>query len=431
MNRTPAGDGTAFPASSDRDKQKALRRTKFLATAALASCAAIFAAARLGEARWPWLGFVAAFAEAATIGGIADWYAVVALFRRPLGLPVPHTAIIPANKERIAENLGRFIEANFLAPEPVRAKLSEVDFAAQVAAWLSRRDRAAALAEFATRRVPQLFAAVERSGLKAFVARRLRDQVAKVPLAPVAAGLLDGVIAERRHQVLLDKLLEALSDMFGDEGTLDALRGKIRSELPSLFNLFKADAYLLRRIVASAAAFIEEVRDDPDHPLRAEFDRFTRGFVEDLRDAPEYAERLDRLREEFLARPELASIADELWSGLRRLIEDDLASERSAVRIHLTAMLVEVGRSLAADSRIRAEMNAGFVEALASFVESQKGGVAEFIAGQVRRWDLTQLTRIVELNIGRDLQYIRFNGMIVGGLVGLVLHVFDVFALSN
>jgi len=430
MNEAPAGHEAAFP-TSDREKERALRRTKALATGALALCAAIFVSARIGEARWPGLGFVAAFAEAAMIGGIADWYAVVALFRRPLGLPVPHTAIIPANQERIAENLGRFIEANFLAPGPVRAKLSEVDFAAQVAGWLSRRDRAAALAEFATRRVPQLFAAVERSGLKAFAARRLRDQAGKVPLAPIAAGLLDGIVAERQHQVLLDKLLGALSQTFGDEETLEALREKIRAELPSLFNLFKADAYLLRRIVASAGAFIEEVRGDDDHPLRAEFDRFVQSFVEDLRTAPEYAERLDRLREELLARPELAAIADELWNGVRRLIEDDLASERSAVRVHLTAMLVEVGRSLAADPRIRAEMNAGFVEALASFVESQKGGVAEFIAGQVRRWDLTQLTRIVELNIGRDLQYIRFNGMIVGGLVGLLLHALDVFALSN
>ena len=430
MSEASESRAATYP-TSDREKEGALRRTKALATGALALCAALFVSARFGEARWPALGFVAAFAEAAMIGGIADWYAVVALFRRPLGLPVPHTAIIPANQERIARNLGRFIEANFLAPEPVRAKLSEVDFAAQVAGWLSRRDRAAALAEFATRRVPQVFAAIERSGLKSFAARRLRDQAAKVPLAPVVAGLLDGIVAERRHQVLLDKLLGALSETFGDEATLDSLREKIRAELPSLFNLFKADAYLLRRIVASAAAFIEEVRADDEHPLRAEFDRFMRSFVDDLRDAPEYAERLDRLREDLLGRPELATIAEELWSGVRRLIEEDLASERSAVRVHLTAMLVEVGRSLAADPRIRAEMNAGFVEALTSFVESQKGGVAEFIAGQVRRWDLTQLTRIVELNIGRDLQYIRFNGMIVGGLVGLLLHAIDVLALPN
>jgi uncharacterized membrane-anchored protein YjiN (DUF445 family) len=431
MVDTTSGDRTVASVRSDAEKERALRHMKTVATGALVLCAIVFVAARSGETRWPWLGFVAAFAEAAMIGGIADWYAVVALFRRPLGLPVPHTAIIPSNQARIAENLGRFIEANFLAPQPVRAKLAQVDFAAQVADWLSRRERAAALAEFATRRAPQVLSAIERSGLKGFAARRLRDQLSKVPLTPIAAGILDTVIAEGRHQVLLDKLLEALSRMFGDERTLGALRDRIRAELPSLFNLFKADAYLLRRIVASAGAFIEEARDDPQHPLRGEFDRFVRSFVEELRESPAYAERLDRLRAEFLARPELAAMAEDLWSGLRNLVEQDLASDRSAIRVHLTAMLVEVGRSLAADPRMRAEMNAGFVDALASFVESQKGGVAEFIAGQVRRWNLGQLTRIVELNIGRDLQYIRFNGMMIGGLVGLALHVVDVFVLSN
>ena len=151
----------------DMAKLVALRRTKFLATAALCLCVAIFATARLYQPQWPWLGFVAAFAEAATIGGLADWYAVVALFRRPLGLPIPHTAIIPANQNRIADNLGRFIEANFLAPEPVRQKLKEVDFAALVAEWLADPGRAGGLSEFIGRMVPR---AISRSKAPAFAA---------------------------------------------------------------------------------------------------------------------------------------------------------------------------------------------------------------------------------------------------------------------
>lgn len=178
----------------DTEKLAILRRTKFLATAALALCVIVFAAAKSLQGRWPWLGFVAAFAEAATIGGLADWYAVVALFKRPLGLPIPHTAIIPSNQERIADNLGRFIEANFLAPEPVRRKLGEVDFAALVADWLSDRGKAEGLARFVARLVPKMLQAIEDTGLRDFATRRMLERIGKVEVAPLAAELLLSLI---------------------------------------------------------------------------------------------------------------------------------------------------------------------------------------------------------------------------------------------
>ena len=424
---------TEIQADETRDAEKlaALRRTKLFATSALCVCLVVLIAARLLQARWPWLGFVAAFAEAATIGGLADWYAVVALFRRPLGLPIPHTAIIPENQARIADNLGRFIEVNFLAPGPVKAKLEEVDFAALVADWLSDRERAADLASFVARLAPQTLTAIEQSGLKDFAARRLAEQVDKVPVAPLAAGLLAAVTAEGRHQKLLDELTGALAKTFSDEKTLESLREKIRAELPSLFNLFRADAYLLKKIVASAATFLDDVKGDPDHPLRREFDRFVEGFVERLRNSQDYADRAEALKHDLLARPELRALAGELWSGVRAIIEKDLAAPRSAIRTHLAGMFVNVGRHLASDPDIRADMNKGFVVSLAAFVESQKSGVSGFIAEQVKRWDLAQLTRLIELNIGRDLQYIRFNGMLIGGLAGLVLYGAERLLLAN
>jgi uncharacterized membrane-anchored protein YjiN (DUF445 family) len=179
-----AGYASFPPGTEDVEKLAALRRTKTIATAALILCVAVFAAAKLFEERWPWLAIVAAFAEAAAIGGIADWYAVVALFRRPLGLPIPHTAIIPSNQTRIADNLGRFIEANFLAPGPVREKLQQVDFAALVADWLSGPERAAGLSRFATRLIPQMLGAVEQSGLRDFARQRMLAEIDKVKVAP-------------------------------------------------------------------------------------------------------------------------------------------------------------------------------------------------------------------------------------------------------
>lgn len=415
----------------ERLKQEALRRTKAIATAALVLCVAVFLAARAFQTNWPMLSYVAAFAEAAAIGGLADWYAVVALFRRPLGLPIPHTAIIPANKDRIASNLGRFIEVNFLAPEPVRAKLQQVDFAQMVADWLTDRARSDELSRFVGRIAPQALTAVEGSGVGDFVTRRLVDQLDKIKIAPLAADMLGAITADRRHQKLLDEILVMLGGFLRDEAALDALRDKIRDELPSLARFFRADAYLLKKIVASASTLITEVDAAPDHPLRAEFDQFVEKFIGELRTSAEYEMRADKLKRDLLARPELKTLATSFWESLRVFIEQDINENDSVVRRHLTDMFVEVGRQLAAEPRIRAEMNEGFVVALSSFVEVQKSGVSAFIGDQVRSWDIVQLTRLIELNIGRDLQYIRFNGMLIGGLAGLVLHIADRLLFAN
>ncbi|WP_192183535.1 DUF445 domain-containing protein [Mesorhizobium amorphae] len=424
----------AAPVRIDIDaevKLSALRRTKFAATAALVLCVLVFALAKSFEGTYPWLGFVAAFAEAATIGGLADWYAVVALFKRPLGLPIPHTAIIPENQNRIADNLGRFIEVNFLAPEPVREKLAEVDFSALVADWLADAERAAGLSRFVARLVPQTLTAIEQSGLRGFVTSRMLEQINKVPLAPLAAELLSALTDDRRHQKLFDEFTRVIGRFLNDEEALATMREKIREELPSLFNLFRADAYLLKKIVASAGSLLDEVRADPDHPMRAEFDRFVRTFIKRLRTSKQYARRAEQLKRDFLARPEVKSLAGDMWESLSLFIEQDAKAPNSMIRVHLAAMFVEVGRHLASDVQIRADMNQGFVVALSSFVENQKSGVSKFIADQVRRWDLAQLTRLIEMNIGRDLQYIRFNGMVIGGLAGIMLYAAERLFLVN
>jgi uncharacterized membrane-anchored protein YjiN (DUF445 family) len=415
----------------DQAKLRALRTTKAVATGALVMCVAVFLTARSLSVSYPLMGYVAAFAEAAAIGGLADWYAVVALFRRPLGLPIPHTAIIPANKDRIADNLGRFIETNFLAPEPVRRKLEEVDFAKMVAEWLADRKRSAELARFVGRLAPQALTAVSNSNLRDFVSQRIADQIGKVQVAPFAADMLDAFAADRRHQQIFDQILRGFGRFLTDEQALNALRDKIRHELPTLANMFRADAYLLKKIVASAATLISDVEAEADHPLRAEFDRFVEHFIEDLRTSPEYASRAEKLKNDLLARPELRGLANDFWTSMRAFIEQDVTSEDSLVLRHLTDMFAEVGRQLEAEPRIRADMNQGFVVALVSFVENQKSGVSGFIADQVRNWDILQLTRLIELNIGRDLQYIRFNGMLIGGIAGLMLHIGERLIFSH
>jgi uncharacterized membrane-anchored protein YjiN (DUF445 family) len=411
-----------FEPPGDAARAAELRRVKALATLVLAGTLLLFVTARLLSHAHPAFGFVAAFAEAATIGGLADWYAVVALFKRPLGLPIPHTAIIQGNQHRIADKLGEFIEVHFLETAPVEARLRQVDFGSFIADWLRDRKRSADLARFALRLLPEALTATETSGLMTFVTRRIATQLQGIDLAPLAAGTLRAFIAEGRHQGLLDDILRAVHETLTKAETMAMIREKIRAELPTLLKLYRADKFLVNKIVASASAFFEEVRSDPNHPFRGEFDTLVLSFVDRLGSDKAYADRIDGLKRDLLARPELADLGRTVWSNARSFIERSASGESHVLQQHLAGMFVKAGEALAGDAELRAEINQGLVAVLRSFIADQKSGVSSFISDQVKAWDMGQLISLIEINIGRDLQYIRFNGSLIGGLAGLGLY---------
>lgn len=407
--------------AGDATRAAELRRIKAVAAAVLAGCLLLLVVAKVLGERHPAFGFIAAFAEAATIGGLADWYAVVALFRRPLGLPIPHTAIIQQNQHRIADKLGEFIEVHFLSAGPVDAKLKQIDFASFVADWLNDRKRSGDLARFVLHLLPEALSAVESSGLKAFFTRRIVSQIEGLNLAPLAAGTLRAFMKDGRHQALLNDLLIAVHGALHNPETLAAIRDKIRDELPTLLRFYRADKYVLNKIVASATSFFDDVRNDPQHPFRGEFDRMVRSFVDKLDGESTYADRIEQLKRDVLARPELGDLAQHLWSSVTAMIGDSTGSG-AVLQQHLSSMFMEAGRQLAADAEMRAEINQGIVVVLRSFIADQKSGVSSFIADQVKSWDMAQLIGLIEVNIGKDLQYIRFNGTLIGGLAGLALY---------
>jgi len=412
----------SFDTPGDAERAAELRRVKALATLVLASTLALFVVAKWLLPVHPVFGFIAAFAEAATIGGLADWYAVVALFKRPLGLPIPHTAIIQSNQARIADKLGEFIQVHFLEAGPVEAKLNEIDFGSFVADWLRDRKRSDDLARFALRLLPEAFSATESSGLMTFIIRRMSSQLQAIDLAPLAAGTLRGFVAEGRHQVLFDDLLRVMHETLNQKETMAMIREKVRAELPTLLRLYRADKFLVNKIVASATAFFEEVRSDPKHPFRGEFDRMVLSFVDRLGTDQAYIDRIDGLKRDLLARPELADLARTVWANTRSFIERSASGETQVLQHHLAGMFVAAGEALAGDAELRGEINKGLVTVLRSFVADQKSGVSTFISDQVKAWDMAQLISLIEINIGRDLQYIRFNGSLIGGLAGLALY---------
>ena len=412
----------SFDTPGDAARAAELRRVKALATLVLASTLALFVVAKWLLPVHPVFGFIAAFAEAATIGGLADWYAVVALFKRPLGLPIPHTAIIQSNQHRIADKLGEFIELHFLEAAPVEAKLRQVDFGSFVADWLRDRKKSDDLARFALRLLPEAFSATESSGLMTFLTRRITAQLLSVDLAPLAAGTLRAFVEEGRHQALLDDLLRVLHETITTQETMAMIRAKIRDELPTLLRLYRADKFLLNKIVASAGALFEEIRNDPKHAFRDEFNRMVLTFVDRLASDPAYSERIEGLKRDLLMRPELNDLARNIWSNTRAFIEQSASGETQVLQRHLAGMFVAAGEALAGDAELRAEINQGLIVVLRSFIAEQKSGVSTFIADQVKSWDMAQLISLIEINIGKDLQYIRFNGSLIGGLAGLGLY---------
>ncbi|MGY3648064.1 uncharacterized membrane-anchored protein YjiN (DUF445 family) [Bradyrhizobium sp. LM4.3] len=327
-----------------------------------------------------------------------------------------------ATRARIADKLGEFIEVHFLEVGPVEAKLKEIDFGSFVADWLRDRKRSDDLARFALRLLPEAVSATESSGLMTFIIRRMSSQLQAIDLAPLAAGTLRGFVAEGRHQILFDDLLRVMYETLNQKDTMAMIREKVRAQLPTLLRLYRADKFLVNKIVASATAFFDEVRADPKHPFRGEFDRMVLTFVDRLGTDQAYVDRIAGLKRDLLARPELADLARTVWANTRSFIERSASGETQVLQHHLAGMCVAAGEALAGDAELRGEINKGLVAVLRSFVADQKSGVSTFISDQVKSWDMAQLISLIEINIGRDLQYIRFNGSLIGGLAGLALY---------
>ena len=333
-------------------------------------------------------------------------------------------------RNHIADKLGEFVEGHFLDAGPVETKLREIDFAALIADWLGDRKRSAALARFALRLLPDALEAAQSSGLGTFVSRSLQAQLQSVDLAPLASGMLRAFVAEGRHQRLLDDLLAALHGVLNKPETLAAIRQKIRAELPSLLKLYRADAFLLKKIAASGTAFLDEVRADPHHPFRGEFDRLVLSFIERLESEPTMVAELDNLKRNLLARPEFGALVEHLWSNIRIFVNRSAAGETSVLQHRLAKLFGETGAHLAAEPEMRAEINHGIVAVASRVIVEQKRGVAIFIADQVKAWDMGRLIDLIEINVGKDLQYIRFNGALIGGLAGLSLYAGEILLRS-
>jgi uncharacterized membrane-anchored protein YjiN (DUF445 family) len=402
-----------------------LARMKWIALSLLAGSAAVYVLATALQDRHPAWSHVAAFAEAAMVGAVADWFAVVALFRHPLGLPIPHTAIIPSNKDRIGENLAAFLCTNFLSTEQVLSKLREVDAPGRVATWLSDPANAQQVANHVSNLLGHGLKALDDEPVRHFVHATVVDRLTRLDASHLAGELLGMLTAGRRHQALLDDLLRLLAGALDDEALKDMLADVVASEVKYL-RFVGLDAvagrYATSKMMAGVARLAAEMGEDPGHPLRQRFNEFMAGFAERLKSDPALRDKGEAIKQELLAHPQLGRYLHGLWSDILGWTRADLSRPDSVVRERVGLAAQRLGEQLARDPAMQAWINQQLTAAAPALIDRYREDIRRYIVARVREWNADEMTRELERNIGRDLQFIRINGTLVGGLVGLAIH---------
>lgn len=396
-----------------------LLRMRVVATLLLLMMAAVFAATkRLGDA-YPWVPYVRAFAEAGLVGACADWFAVVALFRRPLGLPIPHTGIVPANKDRIADALGRFIETNFLTRRTVDQKLRSVDAVGAVTRWLGDPKNSAKIASFCSRALPELAKIVPKDRIRQVVDEVARQGAQSVPIATLGAHLLETLWARGEAQALLDRAIaEACDQLLARRQDIQRRATKRAPKwLPKWI-----DAMLVERVVAGLVDTLSNIRK-PDHPWRRELQKSVEGFIETLATDPKIREEGEALKASILADPVFLRQTEVLWEKVEASLLSDLTQRGDDVARGIDSALAGLGRWLASDPALAAALNRRIRLWALRALPPRRAEIGAYVSDVVRRWDSQTLVDKLELSVGRDLQFIRINGTLVGGLVGLLIFV--------
>lgn len=394
---------------------------KWIATGLLVVAAVLYALAEKFE-----LYYLAAFSEAAMIGALADWFAVVALFRRPMRLPIPHTAIIPRNKERIARGLSEFIQQNFLTSEAVVQRIAEFRPAHTLCQWLLKPENAETVAAYATRFIAYALGAVDDERVRRFLHRTIASRLREADLATAVAQVLDVLTENKRHHALLDAALNGLDELLAREDTQRFIAAEVAKSAPLLKKIsdwFKLDLdeRAALKIIEVAIAKISEVRRDRAHELRSKFDQAVLGFVERLKNDSATRAVVHRLRDELLENPALADYIGGLWQEFRAWLAADLERRPSVTHERIAGMVLAFGQRLEADREIRQWIDEQILVAVPPLVAEHRAKIGRFLEDQINGWQEKKLVDELERHIGPDLQYIRVNGTLVGGLAGLAI----------
>jgi uncharacterized membrane-anchored protein YjiN (DUF445 family) len=397
---------------------------KVVATGLLLVMALVFAASRALQPAYPWLSYVKAFAEAAMVGGLADWFAVTALFRHPLGLPIPHTAIIPRNKDRIGEALANFLKENFLIPSVVARRMRNIDVAGATGRFLQTpAGEGTRIRAGASRLIADIFESLDDERLGGIVKGAIASRIRKMEVSPLLGHALASAINEDRHVPMLEAAIRWTARAL--EANEPLIREMVRKKANWILKLAGLDAKLADAIIDGLRKLTVEMSTDPAHPVRVKIEEALAQLANDLQTRTETRERVEHIKEQLLDNKSVSLWLDTLWQKGREAVIRAARNPDAVLAGKLGEVLRSMGGTLEKDRRIRAAINQFARRAAVGMAASYGSSIVKLVSETVRVWDARTVTARLEAAVGRDLQYIRINGTLVGGMVGLALHVVD------
>ena len=413
--------------SSASESQNGVRRMRMVATGMLIAMAVLFLVAGRLDDVYPGWGFVRAFAEAAMVGGLADWFAVTALFRHPLGLPIPHTAIIPKNKDRIGTTLAQFLKDNFLTPSVVARRMRGMDVAGAAGRFLANPPaEGSRLREGASRLIADVLEALDPERLGGMIKGAIASRLRGLEISPLLGRLLQAAITEDRHVPILDEAVVAAG------GIVRANEHKIRDLVRDKSNWFVRtaglDATIANKLIDGINSFISELAMDEKHPARLEIEQRLVALARDLQEDPVLRAKVEAFKNDLIGNPAVAQWIDALWENLRASLLAAARNPDATMAGKFGEALRQLGTTLQQDPRLKAAINQFARRAVVGAVAAYGSGIVTLVSDTIRGWDARTVTARLESAVGRDLQYIRVNGTLVGGLVGLILHTIEVLA---
>ncbi|WP_029535854.1 DUF445 domain-containing protein [Saccharopolyspora spinosa] len=400
-------------AVSDSDKRRGLRRMKAVAGGFLLEESAGAGA---------WAGYVQAAAEAGMVGALADWFAVTALFRRPLGLPIPHTAIIPTRKDMIGRSLGDFVGSNFLAEQVVRDKLRRAEVSRRLGGWLDDADHAERVTSELATAVRGAVQVLRDEDVQAVLEQAVVRKVLSQPWGPPLGRLLSQVFVDGAHHKLVDLICDRAYDWVRDnhETVLRVVSQRAPSWSPKFFDTIVAD-----KIYAEVLSFAWAVKTDPEHSMRKAVDRFLVEFAADLQHDPKTMAKAEQIQQQVLEHPEVQNLVSSAWGTAKKMLLDAAEDPSSELRVRVREGLRSLGRRLVEERELQSKVDGWLEGAVVYVVSNYRDELTTLITETVERWDGQETSRKIELQVGRDLQFIRINGTVVGALAGLLIYTFS------
>lgn len=373
----------------------------------------------------PVVPYIRAFAEAAMVGGLADWFAVTALFRHPLGLPIPHTAIVPRNKDRIGDTLAQFIRDNFLVPRIITLRMRRIDVAGAVGRFLAEPSLSQGrMKSGASRLIADVISSLDQDRLGGMVKSALAERLRQLDVSPLLGQALTAAMADGRHQPLLDGFVNWAAKALDDNAHL--IREMVHERANALVRMTGIDERIANSIITGLHKLLEDMAADPDHPLRERVEEGLTKLADDLQHDPVMQTRVEKVRDEILENPAVKRWLDGLWEQGRGALLKAARNPESALAGRLGEALKQLGGTLIEDVQIRATINRFARRAVVGAVDSYGDTAVRLVSDTVRGWDVATVTDRLEGAVGRDLQYIRINGTLVGGLVGVAIHTVEI-----